>query len=103
MLSKDLSSLVTAYLNQRSPYIKEQYLDLLAEKSTTENFLPIIRQMQEDPKLHELELSMYINEIARPDFVELMPIIAELRTTFKDKDALEDMDEAEAKINSHSN
>ena len=97
-LDEDLKALVIGYQSARSAYIAEQYLDALVAKSTPENFEAIIEQMHLHPKVTELDYSMYICDIASPDFKGLLPIIAEFRKSFKDKDAIEDLDDAEVKI-----
>ena len=93
-----IEELVEAYQTARSAYMAEQYLDELVARSTLDNYLAIIHQMKQHAKFHELDLSLYINDIAKPEFSGLMEVITELRKTFKDKDALEDLEEAAAKI-----
>jgi len=93
-------ALVLAYLNERSVFLREEYLDLLAARTTVENFQMVLAVMKADPDTTELDVSLYINEIAKPEFQEFLPLIADLRKSFKDPDSLEDLDEAEAKIRS---
>ena len=93
-----IQGLTRAYLNERDVYTAEKLLDKLVADTNTDNLTAILETMKMDPNLHELDLSLFINGVASPDLPQLTEVINELRKTFKDHDALEDLDEAEKKI-----
>ena len=65
------------------------------------NYLQIINYIEnKEVKKTELDLSMYIVEIAKKEYSELVPIIQQKLTVFKDKDAIEDLEIALKKITS---
>lgn len=100
MIKKDLSidQLVEAYLTERTVLLKEEILDELARITTADNFRLVIEKLKQRDDLHELEMSLYIVEIARPELTGLADIIMQLKASYKDSDALEDLEEAMAKI-----
>lgn len=101
MIDKKTQQLIDYYLTTRYVYGIEEALKKLVDLTTKENYLQITKYIADkNVKKSELNLSMFIVEIACKDYQELIPIINNNLKIFKDKDAIEDLEEALQKINS---
>lgn len=94
--AESLDPLITAYLNERVILLKEELLEKLVSMTNAENYRHIVEFMLAEPKTHELEVSMYMLDIATFKLPGLKKLIEKLLTEFKDTDALEDLQEAKS-------
>ena len=100
-MTKEIKSLIDFYLTTEVVVNFEDALDKLVSLTTKDNYLQIIDYIENcDAKTSELDLSMYIVEIANKEYQELIPIINSKLNKFIDKDAIEDLEVALKKINS---
>ena len=98
---KELQNLIDYYLTTRNVYGAEDALEKLVELTTKDNYLKIINYIDtHESNKHELDLSMYIVEIANKEYQDLIPIINTKLKIFTDNDAVEDLEDALKKINS---
>ena len=97
---KDLIDLIDIYLGTKELVLFENVLDKIVNSTTQDNYLKIIKIIDESPNSSELDLSMYINRIANPDFLELESIIHKKLKIFIDIDAIYDLQMAFKKIKS---
>ena len=97
---KDLIDLIDIYLGTKELVLFENVLDKIVNSTTQDNYLKIIKIIDESPNSSELDLSMYINKIANPDFLELERIIHKKLKIFIDIDAIYDLQMAFKKIKS---
>ena len=97
---KDLIDLIDIYLGTKELVLFENVLDKIVNSTTQDNYLKIIKIIDELPNSSELDLSMYINRIANPDFLELESIIHKKLKIFIDIDAIYDLQMAFKKIKS---
>jgi hypothetical protein len=101
MIEKEIASIIDYYLTSRNVYGTEDALNKMVELTTKENHLQIIDYIEDkNVKKHELDLSMYLVEIACKEYQELIPIISNKLNQYTDKDAIEDLENALLKINS---
>lgn len=99
MIDKKLKSLIDYYLTSRNVYGVEDALKKMVEHTTKENYLFIIDHIEKkEVKKHDLDLSMYIVEIACKEYQELIPIIKNKLNVYTDNDAIEDLENALKKI-----
>lgn len=94
-----IDSLIDLYLTHREVYAVEEALKRLVALTTKNNYLKIVNsilQNQKPPSV--LYLSMYLVEIVKPEYIELIPIIKQKLQEFKDKDAIEDLEIALQKM-----
>ncbi|NVK53010.1 MAG: hypothetical protein HWD85_08750 [Flavobacteriaceae bacterium] len=97
---KEIENLIDHYLTTRNVYGAEDALEKMVELTTRENYLHIINYIEnKDVKKHELDLSMYIVEIACKEYQDLIPIINSKLKEYSDNDAIEDLENALKKIN----
>lgn len=99
MKMPEIEELIHSYLNSFSVVIVEMALEKLILHTDNSNYLEIISIIEMGINVSELDLSMYISGIASPDYKELINIIDDKLTCFKDKDAINDLNEALAKVN----
>lgn len=98
---KELENLIDHYLTTRNVYGAEDALEKMVALTTKENYLKIINYIEnKNVKKHELDLSMYIVEIARKEYQDLIPIINSKLEKYSDNDAIEDLENALKKISS---
>ena len=95
---KDLNDLIDIYLTNKEVILFENALDKIVNSTTHDNYLKIIEIIDKSPHSTELDLSMYINKIANPDFLELERIIHKKLKIFIDIDAIYDLQIALKKI-----
>ncbi len=98
-----IESLIDLYLTQKQVYAVEEALKRLVALTTGNNYLNIVNMIIDYQKpATELDLSKYLVEIANPNYHDLLPIIQKKLNLFKDKDAIEDLEEAIKKIKNDS-
>lgn len=98
---KELENLIDYYLTTRNVYGAEDALEKMVALTTKENYLEIVKYIEnKDVKKHELDLSMYLVEIACKEYQDLIPIINSKLEKYSDNDAIEDLENALKKINS---
>ena len=101
MIDIKIKKLIDYYLTSRNVYGAEDALEKMVDLTTKENYFLIIDYIEKkEVKKHELDLSMYIVEIACKDYTKLTPIINNKLKEYSDKDAIEDLENALIKINS---
>lgn len=93
--------LIETYLTHRSVFIIEQALEKLVEITNTKNYIEVIHKIERFPKSTEIDISMYINDIAKFNFSELIPIIENRLKVYKDEEAVEELEEAFTKITNY--
>lgn len=99
MIDTKIQNLIDYYLTTRNIYGAEDALEKMVELTTKENYLQIINYIEnKDVKKHELDLSMYLVEIACKEYQDLIPIINSKLETYSDNDAIEDLENALKKI-----
>ena len=89
-----LIDLVKFYLTTKEVVSFETVLDKMASQTTSNNYLNTINYMDSFPNSTELDFSMYINEIASPEFIDLEKIIKAKLKVFEDIDAIHDLEMA---------
>ena len=100
MIGQKLKNLIDYYLTSRNVYGAEDALGKIIELTHKENYLSIIEYIElSKTQKHELDLSMYLVEIACKEYKELIPIINSKLKKYTDKDAIEDLEDALIKIN----
>jgi hypothetical protein len=70
-----LNELVEFYVSTWVVIHKEDALDKLVLLTNGNNYMKIVTAIENHDNSSELELSMYIHEIAAPEYGELLPII----------------------------
>lgn len=93
-----LDDLIETYVNSRVVFILELALEKLIDYTNPYNYESTIRSIQDHPNSSELDLSMYILEIANPQYSSLTRIIQSLLETFNDKNAIEDLEKVIFKL-----
>lgn len=88
-------------MTSKNVYGTEDALQKMVELTTKENYLQVVNYIdsKDDIKKHELDLSMYITEIACKEYQELIPIIKKKLHEYIDRDAVEDLENALIKLN----
>jgi hypothetical protein len=100
MIDQKLKDLIDYYLTSRNIYGTEDALHKMVELTSKENYLLIINYIEKSEVLkHELDLSMYLFEIASKEYQDLIPILKRKLKVYKDKDAIEDIKKALLKVN----
>ena len=101
MIKKEIALIVDYYLTSRNVYDVEEALDKLVSLTTNDNYQYIIQYIETNTSniKHELDLSMYLVEIANKEYQQLIPIIQNKLKTYTDKDAIEDLENALVKMN----
>lgn len=98
---EEIKKLIDFYLTTEHVYSFEAALEKLVSYTNTENYMDITNYILDHTvKVSELDISMYIVEIANKYTVHLLPIITEKLESFTDKDAIEDLQEASNRITS---
>lgn len=72
-------------------FLFENALDKIVNSTTQDNYLKIIKIIDESPNSTESDFSMYINKIANPDFLELERIIHKKLKVYIDIDAINNL------------
>jgi len=98
----ELDQLIELYVSTRDPSTFEEILEQLVSRTNEQNYLKITKSIENQANCSELDLSMYLYDIAIPKYTELIPIIKAKLKTFQDKDAIEDLKEALININGKS-
>jgi hypothetical protein len=97
---EEIKSLIDFYLTTQVVINFEDALDKLVGLTTEDNYLEITNYIIDcDHPTSELDLSIYICEIAKPVKKGLTQIINTKLKTFKDNDAIECLEDALKKIN----
>ena len=100
MLDKKMKDLIDYYLTSRNVYGTEDALEKMVKLTNKDNYLSMIEHIEKsEAKKHELDLSMYLVEIACKEYQDLIPIIKSKLKTYNDNDAIEDLVDALKKIN----
>lgn len=100
LMNDHLKIIADHYLTNKEIYSVERALNDLIKLTTDENYMDIVRYINNHINTtHELDLTMYIVEIASIKTPGLEVIIQEKLKTYTDKDAIEDLQEALIKIN----
>ena len=94
-INQDVEQLVSTYLENENESNVLLALENLAGLSTQDNYQAIIELIEQHPAASELDLSMYIHDIAVKQFKDLKSEISKLKSKFKDPDAIEDLMNAE--------
>jgi len=96
---EEIKKLIDFYLTTKIVFYFDEALEKLVDQTTKDNYLAITNYIIncEHPTT-ELDLSLYICQIAKPEYKELTQIINEKLKTFEDKDAIEDLEDALKKI-----
>ncbi len=94
-----MDELINYYLTDSSVDLVEIALERLVANTSPSNYLSIISKIEKHSNATELDLSMYIFDIAQPSYIDLITIIHEKLITFKDVDAIDDLKNALQKIN----
>ncbi|SDW50502.1 hypothetical protein SAMN05444411_101875 [Lutibacter oricola] len=93
-----MDELIEEYLTNHSVFLVEMALEKLVAKTTEANYLEIISKIEKFPNSTEIDVAMYIHDIAKPNYVDLKLNIQLKKLAFKDKDAIEELDFALLKI-----
>ena len=93
-----MDELINYYLEESSVDLVEIALERLVSQTNVENYLEIISSIEKHPESTELDMSMYITDIAKPAFTSLAPVINGYLNSFTDVDAIEDLNEAMNKL-----
>ena len=93
-----MDKLIETYLTERSVTLVEKALEKLVLKTNASNYLEVISKIENYPTSSEIDVAMYIHDIANPHFSELLNIINLKRLIFTDKEAIEELDFAMLKI-----
>ena len=97
---EEIKKLIDFYLTTSEVFYFEEVLDKIVGLTTKDNYLEITNYMiNSEHNPSELDLSIYLHEIAKPEYNGLIKIINTKLKTFKDIDAIEDLEEALHKIN----
>ena len=94
----DINELIDLYLSSRYVDKFELVLEKMVGLTTSENYMYIIDKIDSDSNSTELDLSLYINEISNPNYINLEDFIYSKFWLFKDSDAIEDLREALIKL-----
>ena len=94
-IDQDIEQLVSTFLENENESIVLLALGKLVETSTEDNYHEIIDFIEQHPSTSELDLSMYIHDIAIKGFKGLDSEISKLKVKFTDPDAIEDLMNAE--------
>lgn len=73
---------------------KDIALEKIATQTNESNYMENINILIDHPNSSELEVALYISEIASPEFKELNGVIKTLLKTYKDQDSIEELEEA---------
>ena len=96
----EIKKLIDFYLTTSEVFYFEEVLDKIVALTTKDNYLEITNYIINcTHTTSELDLSIYINEIAKPEYYGLTQIINNKLKTFTDTDAIEDLEDALKKIN----
>ncbi|PHR69403.1 MAG: hypothetical protein COA67_10545 [Lutibacter sp.] len=93
-----MDKLINYYMTKTSVDLTEIALERLVYMTNASNYLLIISKIENFPNVSELDLSMYIVEIAQPNYINLITLIHQKLITFKDIDAIDDLNSALQKI-----
>ena len=93
--------IVDEYLTNRDVYSVEIALQKIVRLTTKENYMDIVHYINTHKNAtQELDLTMYLNDIACKEYLDLEIIITDKLKTYRDKDAIDDLEKALKKINS---
>ena len=93
-----MKNIISSYTSERDPTSREVLFDLLVEKTTDENYLEVLKILESEEGVLELEISMVIEAIATPNRKDIIPIIKKMLAVSTDEDVLEDLNDALKKI-----
>lgn len=97
---EEIKKLVDFYLTTKEVFYFEEVLDKIVGLTTEDNYLEITNYIINcEHPTSELDVSIYICEIAKPAYKGLTQIINTKLKNFKDTDAIEDLEDALKKIN----
>ena len=89
-----MDELINYYILESSIDLVEIALKRLVDKTTTANFQTILSKVEAHPKATELDVAMYINDIA-PSVSPVLEEIIKMRIrTFKDPEAIDELTSA---------
>ncbi len=94
----DIDKLINLYLSSKYADKFEMILNKLSNKTSSENYMYIINKIDNEPNSTELDLSLYINEISNPNYLDLEDFIYSKILLFKDSNAIKDLQNALIKI-----
>lgn len=94
----NLKELINFYITAKEVTSYETALNKLVLLTQIDNYLEITKTIDTHPNATELDLSMYLNEIATPAYSLLIPIINTKLALFEDIDAIHDLEVALNKI-----
>ena len=89
---KELDKLIQFYIETSEVYSFEMALKKMSDATTNDNYNYIVDKIDNHPQSSELDLSMYLYEIASPVYSDLEMIIRKKLQTFQDHDAIEDLE-----------
>ena len=93
-----INVIIDYYMTYRWAENIELTLEKLVEVTNTTNYIEIVTKLEKYSNYTELDISMYIHEIANPSYADLVGIINSRLKIYKDKDAIEDLNLALKKI-----
>ena len=93
-----MDELINYYLTESSVDLIEIALERLVRNTNEENYLVVISSIENHTESTELDMAMFINDVANPNFASLETVINGYLKFFTDADAIEELNEALGKI-----
>lgn len=98
---ENIKGLIDFYLTTEHVFNYDLALEKLVSHTNTENYMAIINYIiTHESQPTELDLSLYIADIAKKEYTDLIPVIQEKLAVFEDPDAIEELEEALRKMDS---
>ena len=90
----EIKNIILAYCTSRDVYTAERALDDLVAKTTPENYLEIIRQIENTPGAIEFDVTIYMLELITEKDYDLSTLVHERLQQYSEQNAIEDLQEA---------
>ena len=88
----EIKKLIDIYLTNKDVYTVEKVLDDIVKRTNSGNYMDIVYYMDDHKNAtHELDLTIYISEIASIRYPQLEKIIKEKLENYNDPHVLEDL------------
>lgn len=90
----EINELIDYYLTSKVVFTQEEVLNKLVLLSSENNYKKIISKLENYSNDTEIETTIYLIEIANKKFIGFKEIIQEKLTTYTNKDAIKNLNEA---------
>lgn len=90
---EEIQKIILAYCTSRDVYTAERALDELVERTTPQNFLNIIQQIEETPGAIEFDATIYMLELIAEKQYDLTNLIHQKLQQYTTQNALDDLKE----------